>query len=61
MRRLFVAAGANPKPWAGLFRERLFDRETLVEMAEDGLPLVEQGPAGARLSPALPERTAVDR
>ena len=73
MRRFFVAAGANPKLWAGLFREQLSDRETLIEMAEDGRPVAGQVPAGhasgvARrswlpdiASPALPETAAVDR
>ena len=32
MRRLFVAARANPKRWAGLFREQMPDHEILEEM-----------------------------
>jgi glyoxylate/hydroxypyruvate reductase A len=36
MRRLFVAARANPKIWAGLFREQLPDHEILEEKPADG-------------------------
>jgi hypothetical protein len=39
MRRLFVAARANPKLWAGLFREQLPDHEILEEMPADGRPI----------------------
>jgi len=50
MRRLFVAARANPKLWAGLFRERLPDHEILEEMPADGRPVayvvVGRPPAG---------------
>jgi len=38
MRRLFVAAGANPKLWAGLFREQLPDHEILEDMPADAAP-----------------------
>ena len=38
MRRLFVAARANPKLWAGLFREQLPDHEILEAMPADGRP-----------------------
>lgn len=41
MRRLFVDARANPKLWAGLFREQLPDHEILEEMPADRRPVAD--------------------